>query len=457
MTSPSLKSWRPFAPNRKTPWNLRRVIHLHRRAGFAATWEEVERDLKDGCKTAVDRLLDGKAYMTGVPSDFDSMSRIIGDAAVSANNPNRLKAWWLYRMIFSPDPLTERLTLMWHNHFATSNIKINNVRAMRRQNDIFRQFARKPFGEMLTNVVKDPAILIWLDADSNRKAHPNENLARELMELFSMGVGNYAEKDVKEVARALTGWTHKNGRFRYVNAYHDDGSKSFLGKRGKFIGDDVLKAVLDHPATAKRLAWRVCEQFFGEAAIDDSAINALADGLGEQNLDVGWAVETVLRSEAFFDDANIGNRVLGPAEFIVGAVRALELFDPPPSTMVLSEWTARLGQDLFYPPNVFGWEGGRTWITTRSMIGRTAFASELVGGSLCRSEKPLDAIHLKEEWDADDNTSGVDLFVKMLVNNGSEPFRKRITEAADSLGIDKAQRYRAIVEMILASPEAQLG
>src|SRR5487761_1256590 len=203
-----------YTPDERRPWNLRRVGHLHRRAGFAATWNELQRDLNDGPQAAVDRLLTGKAYSSGVPEGFEDTSRLLADAAVASGSIHRLKAWWIYRMLFSPDPLGERLTLMWHNHFATSNRKVEDVSLMRRQNDLLREYARAPFGALLSRAAKDPAVLIWLDADSNRREHPNENLARELMELFSLGVGNYSETDVKEVARALTGWTVKNRAFR---------------------------------------------------------------------------------------------------------------------------------------------------------------------------------------------------------------------------------------------------
>jgi len=446
-----------YEPSGHSPWNVQRVVHLHRRAGFAATWQEIQRDLDDGPDAAIDRLLAGKAYATGVPEDFDTMSRVIGDAAVAANNPNRLKAWWLYRMIFSPDPLTERLTLMWHNHFATSNLKVGDVSVMRRQNEIFRECARKPFGELLTRVVKDPAILIWLDADSNRKQHPNENLARELMELFSMGVGNYTENDVKQAARGLTGWTTKNGQFRFVEQYHDNGEKEFLGKRGTFTGDDLLQTVLDHPATARRIAWRLCDQFFGEGALGEEAIDEFATELRNHDLDIRRAVETILRSEAFFAAKNIGTRVLGPIEFVVGAVRALEMLDPPPSTLVLSEWTARLGQDLFYPPNVFGWSGGREWITTRSMIGRVAFASELARGSLRRPDKPVDVAKLSKYVDGDSTHEALAEFAtSLLVPVSSKEFRQRICDSVFAKE-DTGDLTCRMFEAILASPEAQLG
>src|SRR5262249_55231055 len=151
-------------------------------------------------------------------------------------------------------PLAERLTLLWHNHFATSNLKVENLTLMWRQNELFRKLGRGPFGELLAAVVHDPAILVWLDAPSNRKGHPNENLARELMELFSMGVGHYSEADVKEAARTLTGWTVEEGAFAEVASNHDGGEKTILGHKGKWKGDDLVRLVLEHPATARRLA-----------------------------------------------------------------------------------------------------------------------------------------------------------------------------------------------------------
>src|SRR5262245_31205426 len=196
--------WVPYTPTKEAPWDLRRVVHLHRRAAFAATWQEIQRDLHDGPTKSIDRLLTGKARSQGVPAEFESIATTL---AGNASDAGQLKAWWVYRMLFGPDALTERLTLMWHNHFATSLDKVRMPSLMRRQNDNFRRLARAHFAKLLQTAVHEPALLLWLDAPVNRKGKPNENLARELMELFSMGVGNYSEKDVKEAARALTGWT----------------------------------------------------------------------------------------------------------------------------------------------------------------------------------------------------------------------------------------------------------
>src|SRR3954469_7311095 len=268
--------WEPYAPSADAPWDLRRVVHLHRRAGFAATWAELQRDLKDGPQASIDRLLRGQSRMQGVPAGFESASAVLADAAVAANDPARLKAWWVYRMLFGPDPLTERLVLLWHDHFATSNLKVNDLALMRRQNDQFRECARAPFGRLLRGAVREPALLVWLDAPANRKGHPNENLARELMELFPLGVGHYSEADVKEAARALTGWIVEDGSFRRNPFTHDAEPKTILGRTGAWTGDDLVTMLLDHPATSQRLAWRLCGPFFGEGAIDKESIHALA-------------------------------------------------------------------------------------------------------------------------------------------------------------------------------------
>ncbi|HJT78309.1 MAG TPA: DUF1800 domain-containing protein [Gemmataceae bacterium] len=390
-------SWAPYVPDPAAPWNVRRVVHLHRRAGFAATWNEIQRDLKDGPQASIDRVLSSKACTEGVPPDFAQTADLLGESAAASRDAARLKAWWVYRMLFGPDPLTERLVLLWHNHFATSNLKVENLPAMRNQNELFRRYARAPFGELFGAVVRDPALLVWLDAPANRKGKPNENLAREMMELFSLGIGNYTETDVKEAARALTGWTVTDDAFAENANAHDPGEKTILGKKGPWKGADLVKMVLEHPATARRLAWRLGELFLGEKALRKADVAALADGLRQHNLDIGWVVATVLRSQEFFADDNLGDRVLGPAEYVVGAARALELFDPPSSTLVLAEWVARLGQDLFYPPNVGGWPGGRSWLTTRALVGRANYAAALIEGVRVGRPGPMDALGLARQ------------------------------------------------------------
>jgi len=433
--------WAPYAPDEAMPWDLRRVVHLHRRAGFAATWDELRRDLNDGPEASINRLLEGKSRSCGIPAEFAAFAARLADRALAAPAPDRLKGWWVYRMLFGPDPLTERLTLMWHNHFATGNLKVNDLGLMRRQNETLRALGRAPFGRLLHAMLRDPALLIWLDAAENTKGHPNENLARELMELFTLGIGHYSEDDVKQAARALTGWKLVGDEARFVPTRHDSGTKTILGRTGAFDAAGLAALLLNHPAASRRLAWRLCHEFFGEGVIDDRTLEALAAGLRAHDLDIGWGVATVLRSRRFFDTSNLGNRVSSPVEYAVGAARALEMFGPSPSTPVLADWCARLGQDLFDPPNVGGWPGGRAWITTRSAIGRANFAAGLVEGTPVGLPGPLDAVGLANRHDQGRNPS---FFAQLLLGT-----------ATPRIPIDDAETARRDIARLLASPEAQ--
>jgi uncharacterized protein (DUF1800 family) len=452
-------AWAPYTPCSDAPWNLRRVVHLHRRAGFAATWSELQRDLKDGSEVSVGRLLKGEARSEGVPDDFAHIADTLGSQAVEAQDAARLKAWWLYRMLWTPDPLAERLALLWHNHFATSNAKVNDTAVMHRQNKLFRKHGRGPFGELLRAVVHDPALLIWLDAPANRKGQPNENLARELMELFTLGIGHYTETDVKEAARALTGWKISQGAFRVWPPDHDPGEKTLFGHAGRWKGDDLVRMLLEHPATARRLAWRLCEWLMGENVVDAAALDGLAAGLRAHNLNIGWAIETVLRSQAFFAERNLGNHVLGPVEYLVGTARALECFDPPPSSLLLAEWAARLGQDLFYPPNVGGWTGGRDWLTSQNIIGRANYAAALAEGRVARLPPRPDFLALARRHgrghDLDDLLT---FFAELLTGMPPTPvWRKRLWAALGREAKLEPGTVRVAVALTLAAPEAQLA
>ena len=444
-------NWEPFRSTDAEPWNIRRVVHLHRCAGFAATWNEIQRDLRDGPDAAVGRLLTGRARIDGQRPGFEALSAQVADAGVLSGDPDRLKAWWLLRMLLGADPLGERLTLMWHNHFATSNFKVKDIAAMFRQNETIRKLGRARFGELLGAMLHDPALLVWLDAPSNRKDSPNENLSRELMELFTLGVGNFTEADVQQAARALTGLSAADGEFRYRPQWHDGAEKTILGKTGAFNADGLLQVLLANPATPRRLAWRLCNTFLGEKVATDDDIAELAAGLRERDLDIGWAVETVLRSTLFFSDANIGAHVVGPAEFIIGAARALEVFAPPPSTLVLTEWMRRLGQDLFYPPNVGGWSEGRAWLTTRGVLSRANYAAALVRGELSSSNSVPNLSAIAQRAGRGATPADAVAFFNDLLLGGSV--------SADGLALigRQAKSLPEAVARLLTTPEAQLA
>jgi uncharacterized protein (DUF1800 family) len=451
-------AWATYRPTPAAPWNLERAWTLRRRGGFAATWRELERDVADGPGPAVDRLITGESRNEGVPADFSRIADLLGDSAAGSSDARRLQAWWLYRALFTPDPLSERLTLMWHDHFATSQVKVDDVAAMRTQNETFRRFGRGPFADLLHEMLHDPALLDWLDAPSNRKGNFNENLARELLELFTLGAGRYTEDDVKGTARALTGLSVLQGQFKFRAQDHDDGEKTILGKTRRFDADSLADYLLSQPAAADRLAWRLCTTFLGEGVADDTALAELADRLRKGGMHVGHAVETVLRSELFFSARNLHARVADPVGFVVGTLRALERFDPPPSTLLLAEWAARLGQELFHPPNVGGWPGGRGWLTGRAVVARANFAAALAAGRLNSDVTPPDLAGLAESRARyRDPRDVLGFFVELLTGRRPDGATvDSLLQSAAAADGSKPDRINRAVALLLASPEAQL-
>jgi uncharacterized protein (DUF1800 family) len=453
-SQPSLPTWAPYTPDDSMPWNLERIVHLHRRAGLAAPWQQLQQDLTEGPEAAIGRVLAGKLPSVAGEA-FETLSNTIADAATASGSANRLKAWWIYRMLFSPDPLGERLTLMWHNHFATSNLKVQDLVLMRSQNELLRRQARGPFGVLLTAVITHPAMLKWLDADSNRTGRPNENLARELMELFALGVGEYTERDVLEAARALTGWTvvGEAGRFRAER--HDDGEKIILGVTGRFALDGLVEVVLNQSAAPRRIAWRLCRTFMGEDVVDDEGHEQLASGLAANQLRIDWALGVILRSRLFFSEENIRSRVAGPVEFVVGAVRALCFLDPPPSTLLLAEWLGRMGQDLFYPPNVGGWNEGRHWLASRALVARANFASAIAEGRLWNPPRELPWGELAEQLQISEGDSGGAMRLADLLWGGwpADISAASLTHEANG---DNG-KLPELAARLLARPESQLN
>jgi uncharacterized protein (DUF1800 family) len=467
--------WQPYRPTPDAPWDLKRVVHLHRRAGFAATWAELQRDLKDGPARSIERLLGGKSRAESVPPDFDARAQRLAATAVAAARPPEMGAAWMYRMLFGPDPLGERLALLWHNHFATSNEKLESCTVALRQVAIFREHGRGSFGELLRRVVRDPALMAYLDAPVNRKEHPNENLARELMELFTLGIGHYTEADVKEAARALSGWTFDRAwnpdnpllgltldrvRFRFDPSLQDDGEKTILGQRGRWTGDDLLRLLLDAPATADRLAWRITSEFLGEGTASPEELRALADELRRSQLDIGKAVARVLRSERFFAESTIGRRVPGPIEWAISLVRRFLPLERPPSLIRLAGLCGQLGQSLFYPPNVGGWPGGRAWLAPLALVLRANLAVGVVSGRLAEpppAQGP-DILGLVRSARGEDKPETIIAHLSDLILGGP-PDAGWLTRVQKACGpTDRREAFaRRVAIAILSSPEAQLG
>jgi uncharacterized protein (DUF1800 family) len=291
----------------------------------------------------------------------------------------QLRGWWLNRMAKGPRPFQENMVLFWHGHFATSFVKVRNPYYMWRQNELFRRLATGNWLELLTFAGKDPAMLIWLDQAQSRRPHANENYAREVMELFALGIGHYTEKDVTEGARALTGWSldPQTESYVYRPFFHDNGIKTFLGQTGNLDGDDVMRIIVAQPASARFITGKLWNYFAGQPPSEELN-DALAAVFRENGNNFKSLLRCMFRSEDFYDPSVVRNAVKGPVQWLVGATRMLECDLPP--AVVCEGITRRMGQDLFAPPNVKGWDGGISWITTTTLLDRYNTAALLVQG-----------------------------------------------------------------------------
>ncbi|MCH7813844.1 MAG: DUF1800 domain-containing protein, partial [Planctomycetes bacterium] len=324
-------------------WDADRAAHLLRRAGFGGTPEQIEFLTSLGAKEAVDYLVDYEKIPLNDPDfvpitepDMLQMRAQRREASDEQRKQTRrrlgqlhrrqlgqLQAWWLRRMILTSRPLQEKMTLFWHGHFTSEFRKVKNSTWLWNQNQFLRTNALGTLRELLIGISKDPAMLRYLDNATNRKAEPNENYARELMELFTMGEGNYTEDDVSEAARAFTGWTATNQGSHLVKRQHDDGKKTVLGRRGRFDGEDVIDIILEQPATARHRAGKLLV-FFVEPEPPRELINALAAVLRRSGYDFRETMRVLLGSKVFYSPRAMYAKIKSPVELIVGSVRLLE-------------------------------------------------------------------------------------------------------------------------------------
>jgi uncharacterized protein (DUF1800 family) len=461
LTDP-VRAWTPFIPAPDDPWDLPRVAHLHRRAGFAAPWTVLERDLHDGPERSVDRVLDGEPATSdgrsAAESDalFDSMAAQLAPSA----SLTRLQGIWLYRMIFTPHPLRERMTLFWHNHFATSNTKVNNTALMQRQNDLLRAHALGRFPTLLAAISRDPAMLIWLDSTANRKAHPNENFAREVMELFTLGRGHYTERDVQEAARAFTGWFVQSGRFREIAAQHDGGEKTILGHAGRFDGGDIPAILLEQPACAEFLCTKLVRAFVTEVdPVTPELVAPLAEQFRASGYDIRVLLAMILRSTLFHAPEIRRRRVKSPVEHAVGTIRALEVVKPTVQADGLAEACVRMGQALFAPPSVAGWDGGTAWVNSTTMLNRTNLVLALLGNEDAALGGRLDPGALARKHDALTPEQGAAFLIDLLVQDGFDAtLRRRVSATALAKARDDPKAaVREAAILVLTAPEYQLA
>jgi uncharacterized protein (DUF1800 family) len=383
-------------------WNFTTAAHLLNRAGFGGPPTEIEKVLALGPEAAVayfvdyEKIPDSTADPDWARPDPERTKKFMEARQLGEEERRKklreiqradrqhileLRGWWLERMAKGPRPLQEKMVLFWHGHFATSVDKVREAYLMWRQNELFRRLATGNWLDLLIEVAQDPAMLVWLDQAQSRKEHPNENFAREVMELFALGEGHYTEKDITEAARALTGWSYERLAQKFINRpyWHDAGEKVIFGKRGNFDGEDFLEMIVAHPQSARFITAKLWNFFAGQMPSEDK-VTALVDIFRKSNNTFKPVLRAMFLSEEFYAPSIVRNEVKSPVQWLVGSVRVLERELPPP--MVCFTLTRNLGQDLFAPPNVKGWDGGLSWITTNNLLARYNEAATLVQGDM---------------------------------------------------------------------------
>jgi uncharacterized protein (DUF1800 family) len=474
------EAWAPWKPSADEPWNRKWAAHLYRRAAFGATAEELAAAEKRGVTETLELLLKGQPGADEMVSTLHDTGKV---AATRDAEGTQLRGWWLYCMLQGGHPLREKLTLFWHNHFATSIAKVRNPNLMFRQNCLFRDNALGKFEPFLQAVSRDTAMLVWLDSNSNVKGKPNENYAREVMELFSLGVGNYTEKDIREAARAFTGWHTDGTAFRFKAEQHDPGEKTVLGKTGEWDGGDVVKIILEQPAAARFLVGKLYAFYVSETPPPGKLLEPLCASFRETEYDVGALLKTLLSSRVFFSDHAFRKRIKSPVEYALGGAltvyRRFEDKDPhsrPLPHQALVKWIGSMGQILFAPPNVKGWPGGRTWLNTATLLDRDNFAAMLASGELwvppaettgfainpdVPPPRAFDSARVVEEEKATKPEDVVrvllDVYVPGGVRDGAREKLVAFMAEGKPTGREFSKRVRETVHAILTMPEYQLA
>ncbi|GIW75187.1 MAG: hypothetical protein KatS3mg104_0250 [Phycisphaerae bacterium] len=477
----------PFVESSSDPWDRVKAAHLLNRAGFGGTEQEINRVLEAGPQAAVDELLDfpdgpsdlisatdqpDLSHIEGYPRTFaerrklfegkTAEERMLLNQRMNQANQQALRAianWWVQRMAYGPYPFHEKLTLFWHGHFTTSARDERSAWLMWQQNETWRAHAAGNFGRFVKAVSRDPAMLDYLNNQQNRKARPNENYARELMELFTLGIGNYTENDIKEAARAFTGWAHDGEAFIFRKFDHDDGEKTFFGVRGNFDGDDIIDLILRHKACGPYIASRFWN-FFVNEQYDPAVIASLGEVLRENDYELRPMIRTLLTSKAFYNRQNIGSQIKSPIQLVVGTVRLLGV--KMPEVNRLNGALNQMGQVPLMPPTVKGWPGGKMWINTSTMFVRYNTVLWLAGGEPVTSgRRVIDAINRRNrssgiQVEVDGSTEQiVDRWVERLIQRPiSEQKRAILIEAIGSEPNESS--VRNMVSLILSMPEYQL-
>ncbi len=444
----------------------RAAAHLLRRAGFGGTPDEVRRYAAMSARDAVESLLRfPSAQSVAPPQELAEFSSDLAQGMLTGKARGRegrrtvvaMQAWWLNRMLNSPAPLQEKMTLYFHGHF-TSRATPRFATITYNQNALYRRYALGNLRELTRDVSKDPAMLLYLNGAQNVAAHPNENYARELMELFTMGVDTYSEHDVRESARAWTGWqvNRRAGTARFDASLHDHGQKTFLGRTGNFDGDDIVNIIFEQPQCARFFASSLLNWFVYNDP-EPELVDRVGELLREHDFELKPVVATILRSNVFYGERAYRALVKSPVEFAVGTYKALGLTAVDAGALPS---LLQMGQHLFYPPSVAGWPGGQNWITSGTMIARQNFLTQLLGSQTLENSSwlrglPISAATASREiaqriLQGDAAPATLAQLRGYLAGAGSAALAALSTENYD-------QRIRGAVNLAMATPAYQLN
>lgn len=500
----------PLASTRK--WSRKHAAHLLRRAGFGGTPEQITYLTSLGREGAVSYLVDYEriegdlpvpnveGYEPRRPRELLAMDKKERQKVIAQRRRDdrfvfeQVVSWWVEVMVSTPRPLEEKLVLFWHGHFTSGYREVKSAHAMLGQNELLRRHASGNFRDLLLYITEDPAMVLYLNTQQNRKNSPNENYARELLELFTMGTGNYSEKDIKEAARAFTGISvdQQTGEAIYRANQHDFGVKTFLGKTGDLQPADIIDAILEQPVTAEYIA-RKFWSYFAYADPDDAIIKALGGVLRNNKYELKPMLRAMFMSEAFYAKRAMLTNIKSPVELVVGTMRSLEI--PPVDTANINIGMRLMGQSLMQPPNVKGWDGGETWITASTLFNRYNVLGALIAGNdneqgrrrrqrvieairnstgkegqaaeeaLSRLQPPYDPTEAMRKYRLVTAEKTVDHYVQRLLQRPLKPERKKVLldalkprfRAGDIESSQNVELIRGLIHLIVSMPEYQLS
>lgn len=492
----------------KQEFDYWKAVHLLNRAGFGGTPAQARALANMGLDAAIDYIVDyEKVTADGVTADqFDKdimrpanseeraeveQARRTGNEALlekyrqerqqrqaeDRRQMAEMQKWWLKRMIETPRPLEEKMTLFWHGHFATGYRAIEDSYHMFQQNQFFRANATGSFADLVYGIVRDPAMLKFLNNDQNRKEKPNENLARELMELFTLGEGNlYTEKDIKEGARALTGNAFNDDTFEFRAQAHDNGNKTILGQTGNWDGVDFCKIILSTKVPSEYICWKLYRYMVNDLPGDPDKdrqqfIVKWARSFRDGDYQIKPLLKTLFKSEHFYDESNRASLIKNPVQLTVQSIRSLHT--PARNLSALTSACDLMGQNIFYPPSVKGWDGGRAWINTSTLFVRQNLLIYLLTGRRPDSYewesdgRQFDPMHLIEHMQADAGDGGddplqpADVVAYLLrFNLGTQPHEERVKTLVEFVNANGGKIDRpmliGLLSLIAAMPEYQL-